>query len=117
VLALGIANDVIVPADRAVYPGKASRVIGPRGVFGHGTIVGSPVALASARGFLAGHGAPCPDDWDRWGRWAGAAVSFGEGALGELAQAGERAAVGHLPRLMSTLGRGLGSIRRGLFGE
>jgi hypothetical protein len=91
VLALGIANDFYVPADRAVLETDLSRVVGPNGWWGHSGILTSASALAAAHVFLRDGRDSCRTGWDLWGTRAGAAIGWGERAIpwlyGELEQA------------------------------
>lgn len=64
VLALNLPNDPIVPADRAVWPGKETVTVPPTGwLAGHSAIVRSPFALASAYDFLRGGAPACTNNW------------------------------------------------------
>ncbi len=64
VLALNVPNDPIVPADRAVFPGKQTVTVPPTGWYGgHSAIVRSPFALRSAYNFLRGGAIECPNNW------------------------------------------------------
>jgi hypothetical protein len=64
VLALNLPNDPVVPADRAVFPGKQTVTVPPTGwLGGHSAIVRSPFAIRSAYNFLRGGAAECPNNW------------------------------------------------------
>jgi hypothetical protein len=78
VLALGIANDPVVPPDRARLFNEPSRTLAPAGLNGHSGIVSSPDALALAYAFLRNARPTCPDGWDVWGPRLGRVVSWGE---------------------------------------
>jgi hypothetical protein len=95
VLTLGIPNDVVVPADRALWPEKLGRVVPPRAAWGHGSIVSSPAARGLAYDFLRGNSNPCATAWDSWGPQVGRAVGAVEttwprayGLVEEVSQAG-----------------------------
>lgn len=81
VLSLGIANDVVVPADHARWDGHPATVVGPRGVNGHDAIVTSPEARGIAHAFLRDARTTCRGGWDLWGPRVGAGISFAERAL------------------------------------
>jgi hypothetical protein len=81
VLALGIPNDVVVPADRAMWPEKLGRIVPPRDRWGHGSIVSSPAARGLAYDFLRNDANPCPTTWDSWGPRVGRAVGAVETTL------------------------------------
>jgi hypothetical protein len=78
VLSLGIANDVVVPADHARWEGYRSAVVGPEGLNGHDAVVTSGAALGVARDFLRDAAPACRTGWDLWGPRFGRAVSFAE---------------------------------------
>jgi hypothetical protein len=80
VLALGTANDLVVPADRTGLDGELSRVLDPLAADGHSGITGFG-AVAAAYSFLRDAHPPCPTGWDVWGPRAGAAVGWVEGRL------------------------------------
>ena len=81
VLSLGIANDVVVPADHARWDGHAATVVGPRGINGHDAIVTSPEARGIAHAFLRDARTTCRGGWDLWGPRIGAGISFAERVL------------------------------------
>lgn len=99
VLSLATPNDVVVPADRALYPGKLGRVVAPEGINGHSRIVASQVAQGIARSFLRGAAPPCSTGWDRWGPQVGRVVGFAESKLGWVYEQLERRTVGPLLRV------------------
>ncbi|HVF53121.1 MAG TPA: peptidoglycan DD-metalloendopeptidase family protein [Actinomycetota bacterium] len=74
-LALSIPDDVVVPADHALFPGEVSRTVAPAFGWAHGAIVSHPEARDLAHGFLRAAATPCPGLWDRWGPRAGWLVS------------------------------------------
>jgi len=84
VLTLAIPNDPVVPADAALLEGAVTKVVSPRGLWGHDAIVSSREALATAYQFLRGGPAPCRDGWDRWGPRIGRAVGWVEGRVDDL---------------------------------
>lgn len=81
VLSLAIANDLVVPADRARWSGYASNVVAPEGWNGHDAIVTSDAATGIARRFLRGGPATCGSGWDEWGPRLGAAIGAVERVL------------------------------------
>jgi pimeloyl-ACP methyl ester carboxylesterase len=111
VLALGIANDGIVPADRALISGEVGRVVGPVGLNGHDAVVESPDALAAAHAWLRDAEPPCAGPWDRIGRSIGRVLSGIESRLPWLYAQLEDKAGGRLVRIGGALGR---SLWRGL---
>ncbi|MGI8774426.1 MAG: peptidoglycan DD-metalloendopeptidase family protein [Actinomycetota bacterium] len=80
-LSLGIPNDIVVPADRAVLPEELHRTVPARGVNGHDGILGSAATVALAARFLRDGRDPCRTPVDRWGPLVGRLVSFEEAAL------------------------------------
>lgn len=93
VLALGMFNDGIVPADRALMSDEVGRVVGPAGINGHDAVVRSPDALAMAHAWLRDADPPCREAWDAIGRTYGRFVSAVEARLPWLyAQAEEKVA-------------------------
>ncbi|MDQ3620599.1 MAG: peptidoglycan DD-metalloendopeptidase family protein [Actinomycetota bacterium] len=109
VLALGIANDLIVPADHSDYPGKVSRIVGPEGAFGHDALIGSVRALAKAHAFLRDAAPPCESSADRLGPLAGGFISFSERRAVDLYSEVEGALGGRLWRGLKRADRALGS--------
>jgi hypothetical protein len=81
VLSLAIANDLVVPADRARWAPYASAVVGPRGWNGHNAIVTSAAARGITHAFLRDARAVCRGGWDLWGPRIGAGISAAERAL------------------------------------
>ena len=90
-LALGIANDLVVPADRSRLPHERSRIVGPSGLNGHSGILTSPDALATAYAFLRDARPTCTGSWDVWGPRFGRAISWGESRLPGLVSSAETA--------------------------
>jgi hypothetical protein len=84
ILALGIPNDLIVPANRALLESATSRIVPPSGVNGHSAIVASGVARAIAYGFLRDAPETCPTSWDSAGPAIGSLVGVVERAVGRL---------------------------------
>lgn len=78
VLSLGIANDVVVTADRARWEGQPSRTVAPSGLMGHSAIVGSDEAQGLAYAFLRDAAPSCETAWDLWGPRLGRATGFAE---------------------------------------
>ena len=109
VLALGIANDLIVPADHSDYPGKVSRVVGPEGAYGHDALIGSLRARAKAHAFLRDAAPPCESAADRLGPLAGGVISFVERRAVDLYSEVEGALGGRLWRGLKRADRALGS--------
>ena len=109
VLALGIANDLIVSADHSDYPGKVSRVVGPEGAFGHDALIGSVRARAKAHAFLRDAAPPCESSADRLGPLAGGAISLAERRAVDLYSEVEGALGGRLWRGLKRADRALGS--------
>ena len=109
ILALGIANDLVVPADRSDYPGEMSRVVGQEGDFGHDALVRSVRARAKAYAFLRDAAPPCPSSADRLGPLAGGLISFVERRALELYSELEGAVGGRAWRGIRAADRALGS--------
>ena len=81
VLALAMPHDAIVPAHRALYPGKQSRILTPVGLNGHDSVTSSPEARALAYSFLRDRAEACRDGWDVAGVALGRAVERVESGL------------------------------------
>ena len=109
ILALGIANDLVVPADHSDYPGEMSRVVGQEGLFGHDALVRSARARAKAYAFLRDAAPPCRSSADRLGPLAGGLISFLERRGLELYSELESAVGGRLWRGLKAVDRWLGS--------
>ena len=77
-LALGIANDVVVTADRARWDQAPSRTVAPEGLMGHSAIVSSDEAQGLAYAFLRDAAPSCEGAWDLWGPRVGRATGFVE---------------------------------------
>ena len=82
VLTLAIANDVVVPADKAGWAPYPSDVVGPSGLNGHEAVVTAPAARAIAQGFLRDASSACRDGWDLWGPRIGRGIGLVERAVG-----------------------------------
>jgi hypothetical protein len=106
-LTIGIANDWVVPADRAEVPGaERDGVLSPEGwMSGHSAIVSSTAARARAYDFLRDAPDTCDGFWDPAGRWMGRAISAGERALGWGARALQFAAGGLRHRVLAGVAR------------
>lgn len=109
ILALGIANDLVVPADHSDYPGEMSRVVGQEGIFGHDALVRSARARAKAYAFLRDAAPPCRSSADRLGPLAGGLISFVERRGLELYSELEAVVGGRLWRGLKAADRRLGS--------
>ncbi|MDQ3986055.1 MAG: peptidoglycan DD-metalloendopeptidase family protein [Actinomycetota bacterium] len=81
VLALAMPHDAVVPAHRALYPGKQSRILEPEGFDGHDSVTASPQARALAYSFLRGRAEACPSGWDVGGLGLGLALERLEAGL------------------------------------
>jgi len=81
-LALAMPNDVLVPADRALFANELSRVVSPEGLNGHTAIMRSAIARGIAHSFLSGAPESCRQFWDTWGPRLGGAIGWAEGKLG-----------------------------------
>lgn len=86
VLTLASPLDVMVPADRAMIPGKLNRVVAPNGISAHSAIVRSEAARRIEYSFLRGGPAACPGWWDAHGRQLGEGIDWAERHLGGLLQ-------------------------------
>ena len=84
VLALAMPHDVIVPADRALYPGKLGRVLSPEGLNGHRSVVASRRGRWIAYSFLRDASVSCRTNWDEWGATVGSAIGWGQGMIADL---------------------------------
>lgn len=83
VLALGIPNDPVVPANHALFPGEQGRIVPWAGMNlgGHSAIVSSPTARGIAYSFLSDRAPTCTTAWDRAGIALGEVWSALEGSL------------------------------------
>jgi hypothetical protein len=79
--ALGIANDLVVPAAATAIPGFDHHVVGPHGLNGHSGVLTSPGARAIAYSSLRDGPPSCHSTWDTWGPRAGRAISWVETGL------------------------------------
>lgn len=84
VLALAMPHDVIVPADRALYPGKLGRMLSPEGLNGHDSVVASRRGRSIAYSFLRDAPVSCRGNWDEWGATVGGAVGWAQGMIADL---------------------------------
>lgn len=82
-LTVGIANDVIVPADRAEL-GQRSHTVAPRGLHGHSAILGSGPALGTVFDHLRDAPSACEGWWDTAGPFMGRSIGALEWAAGLL---------------------------------
>ena len=110
VLALATPSDFLVPADRAVYPGKPSRVVPVRGLFSHGGIVRSSKTRALAYAFLRDAAVACRTVWDSAGRVLGGAIGLVEDRLDDVYRYAERGAAGPPIGAVPWIVRGLRSV-------
>lgn len=99
VLALGIANDVVVTADRARWDQGDSRTVGPSGLMGHSAIVSSDRAQGLAYSFLRDAAPSCEAAWDLWGPRIGRTTGFVEENSYRAVAAAEAATLGRVLRL------------------
>jgi len=111
VLAVGIVNDGVVPADRALVPGEVGRIVGPRGMNGHEAVVSSPETRAIVHAWLRDADPPCPGAWEGFGRTYGRFISGLEANLPWLYGRAEDAVGGRLWRVGGKIGRAV--LRRG----
>ena len=86
VLALGIPNDPVVPANAARMPGASNVTVPWSGApwAGHERILTSEAALAVAHHFLRDAAPICPSRWDGIGTGIGRALGFLEGRAPDL---------------------------------
>ena len=121
VLALGIANDVVVTADRARWDQARSRTVAPSGLMGHSAIVASDEAQGLAYAFLRGAPPSCETGWDVWGPRLGRAAGFAQENSYRAVAAAEAATLGRVLRVgravdRFTSGR-LGRVARKVAGK
>jgi hypothetical protein len=83
-LNIAMPHDVIVPADRTEMPHELYRVVPPRGLWGHATILSSPEMRALAYDFMRDAPEPCATMWDVLGPVTGRLVGWSQWALGRL---------------------------------
>ena len=121
VLALGIANDVVVTADRARWDQARSRTVGPSGLMGHSGIVSSDRAQGLAYAFLRDAPPTCETGWDLWGPRIGRATGFAEENSYRALAAAEAATLGRVLRVGKTVDRftsgRLGRVARKVAGK
>ncbi|HEU4480990.1 MAG TPA: hypothetical protein VFS18_03820, partial [Actinomycetota bacterium] len=103
-LTLSVADDLVVPADRASLPSQSAASLGPLGLSAHSGIVASAEARGIARSFLRDAGPPCPSAWDRWGPRLGALIGGAEGAIPGALEAWDRVLPVAPPRLLMGYG-------------
>ena len=120
-LALGIANDVVVTADRARWSRAQSRTVSPEGLMGHSAIVRSNQAQGLAYAFLRDAPPSCETSWDTWGPRLGRATGWLEENSYRALVAVETTALGRALRLgravdRYTSGR-LGQVARRVAGK
>lgn len=120
-LALGIANDVVVTADRARWDQARSRTISPEGLMGHSAIVGSDEAQGLAYAFLRDAAPTCETAWDLWGPRIGRATGFVEANSYRALAAAEAATLGRVAPVGKAVVRyvpdRLGDVARKLVGR
>lgn len=121
VLALGIGNDVVVTADRALWDEASSRTVAPSGFMGHSAIVESAEARALAYAFLRDASPSCPTNWDLWGPRLGRATGFAEENSYRALAAAEEATLGRVLRVGKAVDRfvdgRLGRVARKVAGK
>ena len=83
-LNISMPHDVIVPADRAEMAQELYRVVPPRGLWGHGSVLSSPETRALAYDFLRDAPDPCRTRWDLVGPLVGRLVGWSQWALGRV---------------------------------
>jgi Peptidase family M23/Palmitoyl protein thioesterase len=88
-LALSAITDLLVPPNRAEWPGRPSRVVGPVGLNAHSAVLRSPAALRLASAWLRDAVPECHGSSDHLGTGVGTAVDAAEWWLPELYSAGE----------------------------
>jgi hypothetical protein len=112
VLALAMPHDVVVPATSARYAGETSRVLSPRGLNGHDTVVSSDQARALSYAFLRDAPASCPAAWDEVGLLTGGAIARLEDGLSVAYRAAEGAVLGRVRAAIGVLRRGFSGTAR-----
>ena len=121
VLALGIANDVVVTADRARWDQARSRTVGPSGLMGHSAIVSSDQAQGLAYAFLRDAPPTCETGWDLWGPRIGRVTGFAEENSYRALAAAEAATLGRVLRVGKAVDRftsgRLGGVARKVAGK
>ena len=91
-LSLAAATDVLVPANRARWEGKANQIVGPSGPSAHSGVLGAPAALRVAGAFLRDAPVSCIAVSDYLGSATGAAVDMVHKLLPDLYSGAEDAA-------------------------
>jgi hypothetical protein len=101
VLSLGIEEDLVVPADHALFAGKTGRVVTHDGwpLSAHRAVPTAPGALRLAHAFLRDAGLGCPTRAEAAAVARARIVSFAERALGPLYAAAEGAVTDAVPGL------------------
>ena len=84
VLALAMPHDAVVPADRALYPGKSGRVLPPESWNGHDSVVSSDRGRAIVYQFLRDAPVSCRGNWDEWGTVLGGVIGWGQSTIADL---------------------------------
>ena len=84
VLALAMPHDAVVPADKALYPGKEGRVLPPEAWNGHDSVVSSERGRAIVYQFLRDAPVSCRGNWDQWGSVLGSVIGWGQGMIADL---------------------------------
>jgi hypothetical protein len=84
VLSLAMPHDLLVPVDRARLRHEVTRVVPPRGLWGHRAVLGSDVGRALAYDFLRDAPLPCLGPWDLLGPLLGRVTGWGVRALGAI---------------------------------
>lgn len=105
VLALGIANDVVVTADRARWDQAQTRTVSPSGLMGHSSVVSSDEAQGLAYAFLRDASPSCETAWDLWGPRIGKAAGFAEENSYRALAAVESSALGRTLRVGQAIDR------------
>ena len=94
VLSLAMPHDLLVPAERALYPGEDGRVLTPTGLNGHESVAASEEARALSYAFLRDAPSSCTGNWDEWGPTLSRLVSWGHGAIDDVYARLETAGIG-----------------------
>jgi hypothetical protein len=77
-------HDLLVPVDRARLRHEVTRVVPPRGLWGHRAVLGSDVGRALAYDFLRDAPLPCLGPSDLLGPLLGRVTGWGVRALGAI---------------------------------
>lgn len=81
VLALGVPDDLAVPAQRARLQHEQSLTLPPAGGFAHSGILESDRAASVAHDFLRDAAPSCPGAWDDWGPRLGRVIELVEDGI------------------------------------